>query len=152
MDEIMALEPARLKFAKRKIRVQRCKSTAAIEMAKKKKAALTQKEGTSRPANDGKTKATPLEKPKAGDPELGKRLIGLSKDERKAVKAADADRVARRLAKKKARNQLQQKGVEEDRQPKRKRSTGSAVVKKLHQRPKTRIRSEKSNLRKNVKK
>lgn len=38
-----------------------------------------------------------------GDPALGEKLAGKSKDERKQLKSADADRVARRLAKKKAR-------------------------------------------------
>lgn len=37
-----------------------------------------------------------------GDPALGQKLQGLSKDERKRAKASDADRVARRLAKKQA--------------------------------------------------
>ena len=36
-----------------------------------------------------------------GDPNLGDRIKGLSKDERKVAKASDADRQARRLAKKK---------------------------------------------------
>jgi len=36
-----------------------------------------------------------------GDPALGQRLAKLSKDERKAAKASDVDRVKRRLAKKK---------------------------------------------------
>ena len=38
-----------------------------------------------------------------GDPRLGEKLHGLPKEERKQLKSADADRVARRLAKKKAR-------------------------------------------------
>lgn len=38
-----------------------------------------------------------------GDPLLGEKLAGLSKDSRKQIKSNDAERVARRLAKKKAR-------------------------------------------------
>lgn len=38
-----------------------------------------------------------------GDPRLGEKLSGLPKEERKQIKSTDADRVARRLAKKKAR-------------------------------------------------
>ena len=41
-----------------------------------------------------------------GDPSLGERLAGLSKDKRKEAKASDPTRVARRLAKKKARASL----------------------------------------------
>ena len=37
-----------------------------------------------------------------GDPALGQKLAGLSKEARKEAKAGDADRVARRLAKKRA--------------------------------------------------
>lgn len=45
-----------------------------------------------------------------GDPALGAKLAHLPKDARKQVKAADADRVARRLAKKRAKV-LAEKGV-----------------------------------------
>lgn len=38
-----------------------------------------------------------------GDPSLGEKLIGLSKEERKQRKSTDLDRLARRLAKKKLR-------------------------------------------------
>lgn len=38
-----------------------------------------------------------------GDPSLGEKLAGLSKEERKKRKSADPDRLARRLAKKKLR-------------------------------------------------
>lgn len=41
-----------------------------------------------------------------GYPNLGAQLVHLSKAERKAAKAVDPDRLARRLAKKKARNSL----------------------------------------------
>ena len=45
-----------------------------------------------------------------GDPSLGTKLAGLSKEDRKKAKSSDADRVARRLAKKKAKA-LAEKGV-----------------------------------------
>lgn len=48
---------------------------------------------------------SPIVIPK-GDPSLGEKLAGLSKDERKQRKTTDADRIARRLAKKKARMAL----------------------------------------------
>ena len=101
----MAIE-TRIKFAKRPIRLQRCKATQ--QKALQKPAASTSKFGTT--SSNGKTAGSaprlkdravlPKSIPK-GDPKLGDRLKGLSKDERKVAKASDADRQARRLAKKK---------------------------------------------------
>ncbi|KAF8903172.1 hypothetical protein CPB84DRAFT_1775032 [Gymnopilus junonius] len=91
VDELLALEESKLKFAKRKLRIQRCKTIPGF---KEQVPIPNQKKKTSAPV------AIPILK---GDPNLGERLAGLSKDERKEVKSSDADRVARRLAKKKAR-------------------------------------------------
>ncbi|KAH9480621.1 Nucleolar protein 12 [Psilocybe cubensis] len=88
VDEILALEETKLKFAKRKLRVQRCKIG-----------------GKQAPQSKAFSTATAIEIPK-GDPRLGERLHGLPKEERKQLKSSDADRVARRLAKKKARNAM----------------------------------------------
>ncbi|KAI4520807.1 hypothetical protein K525DRAFT_176985, partial [Schizophyllum commune Loenen D] len=105
VDELLALPAGTLKFAKRKLRVQKCKTVPGASSKVKADKAPKASEGD----KDGKTK-TPghTSKPKkpivvpSGDPTLGSRLAGLPKDARKAAKAADAARVARRAAKKAA--------------------------------------------------
>ncbi|KAJ6593184.1 hypothetical protein B0H19DRAFT_1245984 [Mycena capillaripes] len=93
VDEILALAKTdegkkKLKFAKRTLRVQHCRVVGASSSAVK--------------PSDPKSKSTyPATPPKRGDPTLGARLAHLDKDERKAVKKADADRVDRRAEKKK---------------------------------------------------
>ncbi|KAF8886203.1 hypothetical protein BD779DRAFT_1531477 [Infundibulicybe gibba] len=105
VDEILAIEEAKLKFAKRKLRVQRCKTLPGASST------ATQKPlATSTSATKSRPLPTPIVIPK-GDPNLGAKLAHLPKEERKQVKSADADRVARRLAKKKARGALEKKGV-----------------------------------------
>lgn len=113
MDEILALEEPRLKFAKRKLRVQRCKTLPGA--SKPVKSTPTAKSTTSANSKAGKSDRhqrsapTPVSIPK-GDPTLGSKIASLSKEERKKAKSTDADRVARRLAKKKAKV-LTDKGV-----------------------------------------
>ena len=86
---------------------------------------------------------------------LGEKLAGLSKDERKQRKSTDVDRVARRLAKKKARMALTVKSQGKDRErirkmtSQRKSSGGSG---KTDGRSKKRIRSAESVAKKNTKK
>ncbi|KAG5221228.1 Nucleolar protein [Salix suchowensis] len=97
VDELLSMEEGKLRFAKRKLRVQRCK-------------VLPNKSNPSSPSNKKGIKGNrpepePVVIPK-GDPSLGVRIATLSKDERKKVKASSTYRVARRLAKKKARNAL----------------------------------------------
>lgn len=136
----MALEETKLKFAKRKLRVQRCKTL---------------------PGSKPPVTATPKSKKQApaavvipkGDPSLGEKLAGLSKDERKQRKSTDADRVARRLAKKKARMALAPgvmtgRGKDRERARKNKSSGGTREDKK----PRRRIRSTESVAKKNTKK
>lgn len=110
VDELIALPSAKLKFAKKPLRVQSCKT---LPPAAKRVAAAAGKEA--KDGKDGKDKgkgksgkeggakfkrpAPPTVVPK-GDPSLGDRLKNLSKDERKAAKHADAERLARRMAKK----------------------------------------------------
>ncbi|KAF9223006.1 hypothetical protein BS17DRAFT_707694, partial [Gyrodon lividus] len=88
VDEILALEPGKLKFAKRKLRVQRCKIIPGASATKD--------------ASSVKSARTPNRAPvpdvPKGDPSLGEKLANLSKEERKQAKASDADRVARRMA------------------------------------------------------
>ena len=88
-----------------------------------------------------------------GDPSLGEKLVKLTKEERKRVKAADADRVARRMAKKKARMALAKEGVApRGKQRQRVRKTGAAKKLDGTVQKKARIRSEKSIAKKNTKK
>jgi nucleolar protein 12 len=101
----------------------------------------------------------PITIPK-GDPSLGKKLAHLPKEERKQFKASDADRVARRLAKKKARNALGNKGVKllgKERERERKEKSVGVKGKKVKgdvskKESKGRVRSEKSLLKRNIKK
>ena len=114
VDEILALEQGKVKFAKRKLRVQRCKAITSTPTPSKKiekgspvspspRKNKTTTGGTiTNPRSSGKTPIrvpAPGSIPK-GDPNLGQQLEHLSKEERKKEKAANADRVARRLAKK----------------------------------------------------
>ena len=128
VDEILAMEEVKLKFAKRKLRVQRCKtipgssvSTSRLtanaanksqpQKSKTQSQPNSQTQSSKKPAKQGQSikPPVPIAVPK-GDPKLGEKLAHLPKGERKQAKAADADRVARRLAKKKARMAMGTKG------------------------------------------
>ncbi|KAF5392215.1 hypothetical protein D9757_001422 [Collybiopsis confluens] len=100
VDEILAiaLEPGKLKFAKRKLRVERCKTIPGAAAKSSKSKTLFSSGRRSRTSNASNLTMVPK-----GDPNLGVKLAHLSKEQRKSVKAGDADRTARRLAKKKAR-------------------------------------------------
>lgn len=92
-----------------------------------------------------------------GNPELGAKLAHLPKEERKKAKAADADRVARRLAKKRA-NGLAEKGVKSkgDRERVRKRASewkeGTHGAQGKKEKPKKRVRSGNALIKMNTKK
>ncbi|KAK0221430.1 hypothetical protein IW262DRAFT_1447863 [Armillaria fumosa] len=140
VDEVLALEEAKLKFAKRKLRVQRCKT-------------LLGGRRTTTLVTAG-TKNLVQPSIPAGDPSLGERLVHLTKEARKHVKSADADRVARRLAKKKARLALGKEGVKmqgKERDRVRKKPS-SASSRKTSISKSTRVRSDKSVAKKNMKK
>jgi nucleolar protein 12 len=99
VDEILALTKtdegqAKLKFAKRKLRVQRCRVQTTSSSA------AGAKPGVGKSPSASKS-TYPEAPPKRGDPTLGARLAHLDKDARKAVKKADEDRVSRRAEKKK---------------------------------------------------
>jgi len=87
-----------------------------------------------------------------GNPDLGAQLAHLSKADRKAAKAVDPARIARRIAKKKARNALQIPEQRKDRVRVRKntaeRKGAGAAVLQIKKRP----RSEQSIARQNTKK
>ncbi|KAJ8521664.1 hypothetical protein ONZ45_g1664 [Pleurotus djamor] len=146
VDELLALEEGKLKFAKRKLRVQRCKVIPGTNAKSPSKAGVEKVAGPSKPV------AIPSI-PK-GDPRFGEKLVNLSKDERKKVKASDADRVARRLAKKKARNALSHTvdPTEKHRTRVRKPQAPKTGKPTKEQPRKGRIRSEKAFAKRNMKK
>ena len=159
VDEILTLEPTRLKFAKRKLRVQRCKTLPGATLPKSAKRApsttATAKGSqrlTQRPTSTGAPSRPPVV-PK-GDPALGSRIAGLSKEDRKKAKAGDADRVARRLAKKRAKA-LADKGVKsrpDDVLKTRKRHGDVKGAKGQGSNKKGRVRSGKALAKMNTKK
>ncbi|KAG1732401.1 uncharacterized protein EDB91DRAFT_672649 [Suillus paluster] len=148
VDEVLAMEESKLKFAKRKLRVQRCKMLP--------KGSVTDKAAASKTASTGNAAgaASPINVPK-GDPSLGDKLATLSKEERKQIKAADADRLARRMAKKKARMTLVKQGVPvrgKEKERERARKTGTTKKATVAPRKQGRVRSEKSMSKRNMKK
>jgi nucleolar protein 12 len=106
VDEVVAMDPVKLKFAKRKLRVTRCKADKNSSTPKE----TGRREATSSGeiATPGKAERPNLPKLK-GDPKLGERLKGMSKEERREAKKKDANRLARRMEKKKARISLEKR-------------------------------------------
>jgi len=97
-----------------------------------------------------------------GDPALGNKISHLSKEDRKKVKSSDADRVARRLAKKKAKS-LEEKGVKsksevgkersrERKKPKDFIGAAKGKTKPKGEKGKGRVRSNKAISKLNIKK
>ncbi|KAG6872243.1 hypothetical protein C0995_011665 [Termitomyces sp. Mi166 len=153
VDEVLALEPTTLKFAKRKLRVQRCR-TLPGSSASTRQATASKPKDKATPNPAAAKPPTPIFVPK-GDPTLGEKLAHLSKDARKQYKSADADRVARRLAKKKARmtmSGVKIQGMEKVRERVRK-SAGEVGKKKINPGTKKgRVRSKKNLAKRNGKK
>lgn len=165
VDEVLAFDQSKLKFAKRKLRVQRCKTlpgstrhaTADSKLAKASRDTNTKFQGS-------RAALVSVVVPK-GDQLLGEKLAHLPKEERKLYKSADADRVARRLAKKKARNALVNMGVKplgKERERVRKgksvgvdkgkgKRKGKGIVSKK-EKSQGRVKSEESLLKRNTKK
>ncbi|KAG8951899.1 hypothetical protein FRC04_005591 [Tulasnella sp. 424] len=104
VDELLALPSAKLSFRKRTLRLQRCKTLPRT--ASSKSSSTPSVPPTKSPSSRSPNKSSNSRLPK-GDPGLGARLADLSKEERKEAKALDTDRVARRLAKKKLRADLE---------------------------------------------
>ena len=130
------MDESKIRFAKRKLRVQRCKTTTKGSLPAPKAPAVT----APRP--------TPVTV-RAGDPALGERIAHLSKDARKHAKSTDSDRVARRLEKKKARNSLAKDDVKVRDRVRKKTSFKAGAPKP---KPSKRVRSDQSAMRKNMKK
>ncbi|KAG9119671.1 hypothetical protein FRC07_005189 [Ceratobasidium sp. 392] len=155
-DEILVMELGTIKLAKRKLRIQRCKTLpgATLPKPKPKEQPPANPARTIKPDKSGATsRRAPISLVPRVDPTFGDRIRSLSKDERKAVKSSDADRVARRLAKKKARVVMERgarkAGRKEDVLGGRPGGRKSRVVKSDKGK---RERSDKAILKKNVKK
>ncbi|TFK52651.1 hypothetical protein OE88DRAFT_1658029 [Heliocybe sulcata] len=155
VDEVLGLEESKLKFAKRKLRVQRCRSTVSNAVPVKTGRLERGGERSLARANALSTTAKhPATAVPKGNPALGEKIAHLPKEARKEAKASDPDRLARRLAKKKARMALVKDGLkppvtERGRMRKRPKTPGSAAGKESQ---KKRVRSDKSVLKKNTKK
>lgn len=112
VEEILAMDAKQIKFAKRTLRVQPCKTIPTantLQNTIKKVAAGSGGGGGASSGKKDKTKR-PFVRPGVipkGNPLLGEKLKDLSKEERKTIKSSDADRQARRLAKKKAKMSLE---------------------------------------------
>lgn len=126
VDEILVLEEAKLKYGKRTLRVQRCKSLPAkpktpapssthIPIVAPNSVLPTGSIPESFAPGFSRSRAPHLPPAKIvvpkGNPLLGETIKDLSKEERKVVKSADAERMARRVAKKKARTALERSGA-----------------------------------------
>ncbi|EGN93820.1 hypothetical protein SERLA73DRAFT_171723 [Serpula lacrymans var. lacrymans S7.3] len=147
VDEVLALEEGKLKFAKRKLRVQRCKTVPGKTLS-------SSKTSSAKAASASASHSTSVPIIPKGDPSLGAKLAHLSKEDRKKAKSSDSDRLARRMAKKKARNVLAKQGVKvqvKDRE--RVRKSGPAkTIRAPKKESKGRARSDKSIAKRNLKK
>ena len=172
MDEMLALEQGKIKFAKRKLRVQRCKATPSVSAPSKKKTEKGMPVSSSSPRKGKPTTGGTITNPRSsgpmpihvptpgsipkGDPNLGKQLKDLSKEERKKEKAANADRVARRLAKKQVKAAMTKGSLKfgadgRGKERMRVRKSGGSPFEKTKAK-KSRVRSEANLAKRNVKK
>lgn len=172
MDEILALEQGKVKFAKRKLRVQRCKGITSASKSSRKKTEKASSPQKSKTATGGTITnprpfgPTPIHIPTPGsiprgDPNLGKQLENLSKEDRKKEKAANADRVARRLAKKQVKAAMAKdsskfgmdgNGKERVRMRKRQGGGSGGLPSGKTKAKKPRVRSEANLAKRNMKK
>lgn len=112
MDEVLALKSDKLKYAKRYLRVEQCKTLPSAlggrDDAKAKAAAAAAAASKTSKApgagKQGRSDSKPIKKPIVpavlGDPTLGSKIAAMSKEDRKAFKSSDPTRLARRAAKK----------------------------------------------------
>ncbi|EJD45738.1 hypothetical protein AURDEDRAFT_137120 [Auricularia subglabra TFB-10046 SS5] len=165
VDEVLALDQVRLKFAKRKLRVQKCKvAPSSASVKSKHNPPTTTTTTTTKPGSSKKPILDPshfVSAPKKSSTEYAARaaeLATLPKDARKAAKAADADRLARRMEKKQKKRMALGAGAAEAAAGKGgkgilgKKKTAGGAVKPKPKAAKGRIRSEKSMAKRNAKK
>jgi nucleolar protein 12 len=100
------MEPTKLKFTKRKLRVTRYNNKGS-GLASAKTEPKHSSKGLAKTSSMTNKESAATTIKHHGDPLLGDRLKGLSKEERKDAKKNDANRLARRLEKKKARLELE---------------------------------------------
>ncbi|CED84895.1 FOG: RRM domain [Phaffia rhodozyma] len=105
VDVVLSLDKKHLQFSKRTLRAERCKTLPSKKPTASTSTASTtptigNSTAVSKPARTPYPTIQPVPK---GNPLLGEKLKDLSKEDRKAAKSEDADRLARRLAKKKNR-------------------------------------------------
>ena len=173
MDEILALEEGKIKFAKRKLRVQRCKVITPTSSRKKTEKGMPVSSSSSQKSKiatggtitNPRSGPTPIRTPTSGsvpkgDPNFGKQLEHLSKEERKKEKAGNADRVARRLAKKRVKAAMAKEslkfggdGMGKERVRVRKKGGGAGgPLPGKAKAKKSRVRSEANLAKRNMKK
>jgi nucleolar protein 12 len=130
------MEPGKLKFAKRKLRVQKCKSSTVTRRAQPPRPPVPKKALLLVP---------PSPQPIINADILQAKLTGLSKEERKVVKGADKARIARRLAKKARVQSNRHMTLSPDKLGKKRAAYSRPSVKR-------RVRSDKAVMKMNVKK
>lgn len=159
---MLAIDSIRVKLSKRKLRLERCKSTAVKAAAKAAEERTLQREAQNEKKKKERKERTKTTKVKAGPvtprPDIGESLRTLSKDERKALKSADEERLQRRMEKKQARRDGIKTEKAKEALDRRVRSAASGATGKTRTGPakeglkKPRIRSEKAMRNKNKKK
>jgi nucleolar protein 12 len=126
------MDPVKLKFAKRKLRVTRCKATGGKSPSSPKKPGAHGGTISSEMTTSRKAERPTLPKLK-GDPKLGERLKDMSKEERREAKKQDTNRLARRMEKKKTRISLEKSLKKPERE--RIRVRKATVVKTAKKKP-----------------
>ncbi|GAA99713.1 uncharacterized protein L969DRAFT_82989 [Mixia osmundae IAM 14324] len=156
VDEMFAIEASKVKVSKRKVRLERCKTSAALKSIKvKKEAAAGSLQGSKAavdkrdPKRDRTHKTHPLPKVRVNQ-DIGEKIKDLSKEERKEYKANDESRLARRLEKKRAKAALL-KADSRSKQKEKLRTKRDSGKPKMSSK-KSRVRSDAQESRKTQKK
>jgi nucleolar protein 12 len=128
------MEASKLKFAKRKLRVQRCKGSSGPSQPDRETKGSKKRElkGPAPTPGERNSASDRVQRHVKGDPKLGERLRGLSKEERKEAKKGDTIRQARRLEKKKAKVTLEKVMSGKEKERVRTRKTKQAIGLKKH--------------------
>ena len=146
------MEQGKLKFAKRKLRVQKCKTVPNASDGKRETSKRPQRD-IQAPRGKSERVSHVASAQVYGDPQLGERIAGLSKEMRKKIKSTEPDRVARRLAKKKARLSMKRDGTKtKARVRERKHPSQGKSLNSSRKGSKARVRSDRAMTRKNFKK
>ncbi|GAA5885553.1 hypothetical protein JCM6882_007466 [Rhodosporidiobolus microsporus] len=167
VDELLALPPGKnLKISKRKVRLERCKTTAAAARAKARtntaasaSASSSRAGPSSSKSSSGPRQAVRLAAPRdpslkkastsaakaAHQAELAAALANLPTDERKKLKSLDSDRIARR-AQKKEQKRLAER-FERKQANAAKKAGGGAAGEILGRKPRAAVRATKEKRR-----